>query len=97
MAEYIYDVRFYTQENKHFYIYRTDIRANNKKQAMQIARELWSEKHKAFQFYLNAKRRDDITVEQGLSLPTLGRFKVLDFGAYEETVNWNYIYPLYFG
>ena len=93
--EYIYDVRFFTKSNNIFSIYKINIRAKNQKEAIGIARQMWQEKHRSYQFHISAKRRKDISLVEGLKV--IGHFIHLDSGRYipyTKTLNWNLLEPL---
>lgn len=72
---HIYDVRFHTKVNNIFRIYRINVKAKNQKDAINCARELWSNRYEGrskvpYQFHINAKRTSDEAVTDC--------FKVLD-------------------
>ena len=92
---HIYDVRFHTKVNNIFRIYRINLKANNQKDAICKASELWNDrcanKSKApHQFHLAAKRTADSELEDG--------FHCLDYAVYvpyKTNIDWNLEEPCY--
>ena len=92
---HIYDVRFHTEVNKIFRIYRINLKADNQKDAVCKARALWNEKNAnknkiPHQFHLAAKRTADSEPEDG--------FHCLDYAVYvpyKTNIDWNLEEPGY--
>lgn len=74
---HIYDVRFHTELDKCFTIYGIHVKANNQKEAKEIAQKLWKNKYEVLplkrtcklkiphMFHLSAKRTSDSAIEDG--------------------------------